>query len=128
MGMVEEKLQELELSIGQYHLLPLVAQDPAIRVEPQALEFPDPLVPQVEPVVVPSHLLLNKKDVHISGIPSHGMELGQLSLDSFQKSEFETNQVVIDAHPMASIFPMLGFDVLSFEGSPYNILRVGWHH
>jgi hypothetical protein len=51
------------------------------------------------------------------------MELGQLSLDSFQKSEFETNQVVIDAHPMASIFPMLGFDVLSFEGSPYNILR-----
>ena len=36
MGMVEEKLQELELSIGQYHLLSLVAQNPAIRVEPQA--------------------------------------------------------------------------------------------
>ena len=83
MGMVEEKLQELELSIGQYHLLSLVPQNPAIRVEPQALEFPDPLVPQVKPVVVPGHLLLYKKDIHVGGFLSHGMELGQLPPDSF---------------------------------------------
>ena len=29
---------------------------------------------------------------------------------------------------MASIFPMLGFDVLSLERSPYDILRVEWRH
>jgi hypothetical protein len=80
--MVEEELQELKLSIGQDLLLPLVAQYPAVWVEPQALELPDPLVPKVKPVVVPSHLVLNESDVHIGGLLGHGMELGKLSLDA----------------------------------------------
>ena len=44
-----------------------------------------------------------------------GVEFGQFSLDTFQETQLESNQVVIDAHPMAGVFPMFRLDVLSFE-------------
>ena len=43
--MVEEELQELELSLCQRHLPALMPDHPALEVEPQSLEFPDPAVP-----------------------------------------------------------------------------------
>ena len=45
--MIEQELQEFELSISQHRLLTLVAQDPSIGIKPETLKFPDPLLPQV---------------------------------------------------------------------------------
>ena len=43
------------------------------------------------------------------------MQLRQLSLHAVQKADLEANQVVIDAHPVAGVFPVLGLNVLAFE-------------
>ena len=117
MGVVEQELQELELSIGEHRLLPLVAQHPTVWIQPKSLKLPDPLVPKVETLVVAGHLGLDEGHVDVGGFLGHRVEFGQLSLDPIQQTQLEANQVVVDAHPMPSIFPVLGLDVLSFEGT-----------
>jgi hypothetical protein len=73
MGMVQEELQEFELSMGEHSLLPLMAHHMAIRIKPQAAELPDPLVPQVQPGVISGHLRLDERDVHPGGAPRDRM-------------------------------------------------------
>ena len=58
--MVEEELEQLELSVRENDLFSLVAQHPTIGIEPQPLELPDPLIPEVEAYVVPLHLGLDE--------------------------------------------------------------------
>ena len=115
--MVEKELQEFELTLGEHRLSSLVHQEPPLWIEPETLELPDPLIPKIEPVVVAVHLLLNERNVHLGRLSRHGLKLGQLPLDPFQETEFEADQVVIDAHPVARVFPVLSFDVLSLEWS-----------
>ena len=45
------------------------------------------------------------------------MKLGQLSFDLIQETQLEADQVIVNAHPMTCVFPVLGVDVLSFEGT-----------
>jgi hypothetical protein len=118
--MVEEELQEFKLSVCENDLLSLVAEHPTIRVEPQPLELPDPLVPEVEACVIALHLVLDVDDIDLGCLLRHRVDPGQLSLDSPQKAKFETNEIVIDAHPMACVLPVFGLDVLAFERT------VGW--
>jgi hypothetical protein len=117
MGVVKQELEKIELSIGEHCLLALVSQYPTIWVKPQALQFPDPLVPKVETFVIPSHLGLDEGDVDVSCLLSHRVQLGQLPLYSIQETQFEADEVVVDAHPMTRVLPVLGLDVLSFEGA-----------
>jgi hypothetical protein len=113
--MVEEELEELKLSIRENDLLSLVAQNPTIGVEPQTLELPDPLIPEIKAYVIALHLVLDVGDIHVSSLLSHWVELGQLSVDSLQKAKLESNQIVIDAHPVAGVLPVFGLDILAFE-------------
>ena len=115
MRVVEEELEQLELSIRENDLLPLVAQHATVGVEPQPLELPDPPISQIEAPVVPLHLVLDVGDIDVGCLLSHRVELGQLSLDSLQKAKLESNQIVIDAHPVAGVLPVFGLDVLAFE-------------
>src|ERR1700685_1897288 len=108
MRVVEEELEQLELSIREDDLSSLVAQHPTIRVEPQSLELPDPLVPEVQACVIPLHLVLDVGDIDVGRLLCHRVELGQFSLDSLQKAKLESNQIVIDAHPMAGGLPSFG--------------------
>ena len=116
MGVVEEELEEIELSIGEHRLLPLVTQDSPVGIEPKALELPDPLVPKVEALVVPSHLGLDVDHVDICCLLGHRVQFGQFTLDPIEQTQFEADEVVIDAHPVPGVLPVLGLDVLSFEG------------
>jgi hypothetical protein len=56
------------------------------------------------------------------------LHIGQLPLDAFQKTQFEANQIVIDAHPVTRVLPVLGFEVLSFEWVGPWCLRVCCRH
>jgi hypothetical protein len=117
MRVVEQELEKLELSIGEHLFLPLVAQYSTIGVKPKALQFPNALVPKVEAIVVPGHLCLDEGDVDVGRLLSYRVKLGQLSFDPIQEAQLEADQVVIDAHPMTCVLPVLGLDVLSFEGT-----------
>jgi hypothetical protein len=48
---------------------------------------------------------------------SHRMQLRQFSPHAIQQTQLEANEVVIDAHPMAGVFPVLGLKVLALEGT-----------
>jgi hypothetical protein len=43
MGVVEEELKELELSVGEHRLPPFVTEDSPVGIEPETLELPHPL-------------------------------------------------------------------------------------
>src|ERR1700736_6786914 len=101
--MVQEKLQELELPRCEHSLLPLVAQHTTIRVKPEALEFPDPLVPQVKPAVIPLHLGFDEGHVLDGGHLRHRRQLRQLPSYSFEQTKFEADQVIVDADPMERV-------------------------
>src|ERR1017187_2345475 len=126
--MVQEELQEFELSRGEHSVLPLVTHHMTIRIKPQAVELPDPLVPQVQPGVVPSHLGLDEGDVLAGGALRDRMQSGQLALDPFKEAELETNEIVVDAHPMARVFPVLRFDVLSLQRPRHWVLCASCPH
>src|SRR5580704_5299609 len=113
--MIEEELKELELPIGQHRLLSPVADDAPVRVEPEALELPDALIPEIESGVVPGHLRLDEADVLVGGGLRHGMQLGDLAFHAVEQAQLETDQVVVDAHPVTRVFPVLGLDVLTLE-------------
>src|SRR5580700_3473311 len=116
MGVVEEKLKELELTMCEHRLAAFVPYHPTIRIQPESLEVPDTLIPQVQPCVIPRHLRFDEADILVGGSLSDRMQLGQLALDPIQQAQLETDQVVVDAHPVAGIFPVLGFDVLTLQG------------
>ncbi len=104
-----------QLSVRENDLLSLVAQHPTVGVEPKPLELPDPLIPEIKACVIPLHLDLDVGDIDVGRLLSHRVELGQLSLDPLQKAKLESDQIVIDAHPMAGVLPVFGLDVLAFE-------------
>ena len=115
MRMIEEELEQLELTIRENGFFPLVAQDPAGGIEPQPLQLPYPLIPEVQPIVVAGHLVLNEGDIDFGRLLCHRVHLRQLSLHSVQEADFEPDQIVVDAHPMAGIFPVQGLDVLALD-------------
>jgi hypothetical protein len=131
MGVVQQELEELELSIREDNLLPLVAQDAAVGIEPQPMELPEALIPEIKASVVPLHLSLDERDIDVGSLLRHRVELGQLALDSLEKANFEANQVVVDAHPMAGVFPVLCLDVFALEwavGRPLWMVQHGSHY
>src|ERR1035441_3435756 len=46
------------------------------------------------------------------------MQLRQLPPDPLEEADLEANQVVVDAHPVTGVLPVLGFDVLPLERAP----------
>ena len=85
MGVVEQELEKLELSIGEHRLLALVAQYPTIWINPKALQFPDSLVPKVETFVVPRHLTLDIADVNVGRSLGHWVQVWQLPLHAVKR-------------------------------------------
>ena len=101
--------------MGQHRLLPPVADDASVRVEPEALKLPDALIPEIEAGVIPGHLRFDEADVLVGGGLRHRMQLGKLAFHAVEQAQLETDQVVVDAHPMTRVFPVLGLDVLTLE-------------
>src|SRR5579859_6624151 len=71
---VEQKLQELELAIGQAGLLPAMADRGSFGVEPQSLKLPQATVPEVEPDLVAMHLTLDDGQVRRRGFLRHRLQ------------------------------------------------------
>jgi len=65
--------------------------------------------------MVAGHLSLDESDVDLGCALGHGVQLGQLPLHAFEKTDLEADEVVVDAHPVARVFPVLGLDVLALE-------------
>src|SRR6202140_783724 len=115
--MVEQKLQELKLPLGQGHLVALVSDHATCRIQPQTLQLPQAAVPEVEPFLVAAHLRLD--DLEIGGCSplGGGGEGCYVTPPPPQDSPLELQEVGVDAHPVAGIFPAVRPDVLALERS-----------
>ena len=125
--MVEQELQQLELSGREHRLLALVAHHPTTRIKPEAVQLPYPLVPKVEPLVVALQLRLDEVDVLVGSLSCGRMQLRQLPVGTFQETELEADQIVVDAHPVARVFPVRRLDVLAFKRTGGGLLGVSCH-
>ncbi len=113
--MIEEKLQELELSLCERHLPSLMPAHPALGVEPQSLELPDPAVPKVEARLVALHLVPDDLQIDCGRLPGCWLETCQVDLHTIKDPSLELEEIGVDAHPVAGILPVRGFEVLSLE-------------
>src|ERR1700682_1377793 len=114
-GVGQKKLQELELAVGQALFLTPMADHPALGVDPEPLEVPEPLVPQIHSSAVAFQLVLDDDEIVRSGPLSDRFQLGQITPDPIEEAEFELDQVGVDAHPMPSVLPVIGPDVLALK-------------
>src|SRR4029077_7977176 len=102
---VEQELQELKLPFGEAQLVTFVTYEPPRRIEPEALQLPDAPVPEVKTYLVALHLVFDDREVGGGGCLSGWRELGDIAADPVQDSPLELEQVGVDAHPVAGIFP-----------------------
>jgi hypothetical protein len=69
----------------------------------------------IEASVVPGHLRLDEADVLVGGGLCHRVQLGQFAFHAVEQAQLETDEIVVDAHPVPRVFPVLGLDVLALE-------------
>jgi hypothetical protein len=89
----------------------------AVRVEPQTLEVPDALVPEVKPTLVALHLLLDDPQVYLGCLSGLRPEPAEILVHSLENPALELQEIGVDAHPMARVFPVGGLQVLTLEGT-----------
>src|SRR5260370_8744423 len=107
-GMVEEELQQLELALGQGHLLALVPHHPAGRIQPQPLKLPEPPVPEIQTQLISMHLGLDDLEVRGGRLLCGRLKAGHVAPDPVRAPARELEEVGVDAHPVARVFPPRG--------------------
>src|ERR1700730_2962918 len=75
-GVIEQELEELELSDGERSLLALVADHSPFGVHPQAIEIREALSPEFQPFLVAHHLALDDLDVRLRSPSRDQRQLG----------------------------------------------------
>jgi hypothetical protein len=113
--MVEEELQELKLPLRESHLTALVLDQATRGIQPQPLELPDTAVPEIKPILVSKHLGFDYLKVDGRSLLGRRLQVGQVALDTGQDPSFELEEIRIDAHPMARVFPARGGEVFTIE-------------
>src|ERR1700730_5326294 len=113
--MVEQELEELKLSGNQFGLTTLMVNHSPSRIQPQAMEVPDPSRPQLQASLIALHLCLDDLQVRLRRPLSDRLQLDQVAPDPIEDSPLELDEVGIDAHPMARVFPVGGSNVLTLQ-------------
>src|SRR5260370_10051204 len=103
--MVERNPQELELSVRRSHPLALVPNHATCGIEPQALQFPDPAIPEVETLLVALHLGLDDLEVDSRGLLGWRLQVFVVAMNAAQDPSLELEGIGVDDHPMAGLFP-----------------------
>jgi hypothetical protein len=81
------------------------------------MEIPDALVPELEPSLIAFHLALDDPYVCLGCHPRVRVQLGYIPIDSIEDSALEVQEIGIDAHPMAGVFPVSRFNLLTLQRS-----------
>jgi hypothetical protein len=121
--MVQQELQELELSLGERDLTALVPDHATLGIQPQTMELPKTAIPEVEALLVSQHLALDDLEVDGRGLLSERLQVRDVAVHPLEDASFELEQIRIDAHPVARVFPARGLDVLALERlrSPWSV-------
>jgi hypothetical protein len=76
---------------------------------------PKPPIPKIQSLLVSVHLSLYGPEVGRGGLLRGRLERCQVSVHTTQESPLELQEIGIDAHPVAGIFPASRSDVLALE-------------
>ena len=65
--------------------------------------------------MVALHLVFDDLNVDRRRLPGERLETSQIPLHTIKNPPLELEEIGIDAHPVAGVFPVGGFQVLSLE-------------
>src|ERR1700682_311388 len=85
------------------------------RIQPQTLELPEAAVPQVKAFLVSVHLAFDDLEVDGRSNLCGWRESGQVAPHPAENPSLELEEVGVDAHPVARVFPPGGPGVLTLE-------------
>ena len=111
--MVDQKLQQLVLPLGQVAFASAVADQLTFWIELQSLKFPQTVVPEVKPGLIAAHLTLDDGQVRGDCFLRHRVKLWQLSVHPLQQADLEPNQISVDPDPVPAVLPMRRPQVLA---------------
>src|SRR5260370_11070212 len=114
-GVVEEKLQQLDLAFGQGHLPALVPHHPAGRIQPQPLKLPQPAVPEIQTQLISMHLGLDDLEVRGGRLLGGRLQVGHVAPDPVEDPALELEEAGVNAHPVARVFPPRGEKVFPLK-------------
>jgi len=77
--------------------------------------------------LVTLHLLVDDPQVDLCSLLGHRPKGGKVPPDAFEQSPLELEEVGVDAHPVSSVLPMGGLEVLALEGAGNACLRRNCH-
>src|SRR4029077_4391314 len=103
----------------QGHLTALVPDHPAGRSQVQAVQLPQPPVPEIEAFLISVHLRLDDLEVDGSGLLGWELEVDDVAAHPIEDPALELEEIGVDAHPVARVFPPRGEEVFPLE-------RPGW--
>src|SRR5580704_661760 len=105
-GMIEQELEELKFSSGERCLQTPEANRSTLGIELRAVEIRQATVPQVEPFVVAEHLTFDDHHIRLRRLPGDRWQLSDIAPDALEDSLLELDEIGIDAHPVARVFPV----------------------
>jgi hypothetical protein len=79
------------------------------------MKVPHSCVPEIESLVVAEHLGLDDRNILDRSLLSRWGQIDKVTSHPSQDAAFEFDEVGIDAHPVASVLPMCGPDVLTLD-------------
>ena len=115
--MVDQKLQQLVLPLGQVAFASVVADQLPLWIQLQSLKLPQTPIPKVEPRLIATHLTLDDAEVTGGRILGDRAKLRQLPAHPVQEADLEPNQVSVDTDPVPGILPMRRPQVLALQTS-----------
>lgn len=106
MWVVEQVLEQLKLAVCERHLLSPMANHSSVRIEPQPVQIPKPLVPKSETRLIPLLLPLNDLQIFRDRLLSDRRKACSIPLHALDETSLEFKEIGIDPDPVASIFPV----------------------
>src|SRR2546428_2041602 len=92
-GMVEEELQQLELTLGKGNLVAFVPHHPAGRIQPQPVELPEPAVPEVQAELISTHLGLYDLEVYGCRLLGRRLQVGNVARHAIEDPALELEEI-----------------------------------
>jgi hypothetical protein len=72
------------------------------------MEVPDPPIPEVQSRLVALHLVFDDLNVDRRRLAGERLETSQIPLHTIKNPPLELEEIGIDAHPVAGVFPVGG--------------------
>src|SRR4029077_17844258 len=128
MGMLEQEFEQLELACGHRRRERFVGKGSGFAIQPQAVQIPHAPIPEIQPLLIAVHLGRDYLDVSFGYFASGRRKFRNVATNPVEETSFEFDQVGINTHPVARVFPMSSSDILALHRVRKRVhIEEMWH-